>query len=134
MVLGQEFGEAKIENFDGATVGHENVGGLDIAMDDALFVCGVQGVSELDADVNGAQNGEGAEGNQLVEGLAFEQLHGDEGPAIVFLDGVNGAYAGMIERGGGAGLTEETFESLGVAVGVFREEFQGYPAAQFGVF
>jgi len=38
VVFGEEFGEAKIENLDGASLGDENVGGLDIAVDDAF--CG----------------------------------------------------------------------------------------------
>ena len=133
MAIGQEFGEAKIENFDGATVGDENVGGLDVTMDDAFFVRGVEGVGELDADVDGARNGEETEGNQFVEGLAFEQLHGDESPAILFFDGVNGRNAGMIECGSGAGFAEEAFESLRIAVRVFRKKFQGDAAAEFGV-
>jgi len=37
VVLGEELGEAKIENFDGAALGDENVGGLDVAMDDAFL-------------------------------------------------------------------------------------------------
>ena len=134
MVLRQELGEAKIENFDGAAPGDENVGGFDVAVDDAFFVGGVEGVGQLDADVDRARNREGTEGDQFVEGLPFEQLHGDEGPASVFFDGVNDANAGMIERGGSAGFTEEAFESLRIAVGVLREEFQGYAAAEFGVF
>ena len=103
-------------------------------MDDAFFVGGVEGVGKLDADVDRARNREGTKGDQFVEGLPFEQLHGDEGPASVFFDCVNDANAGMIERGGSAGFTEEAFESLRIAVGVFREEFQGYAATEFGVF
>ncbi len=56
MVFGEELGEAKIENFDGATLGNENVGGLDVAVDDAFFVGGVEGVGELNAHVDGTRN------------------------------------------------------------------------------
>ena len=134
MVLWKEFGEAKIENFDGAALGDENVGGLDIAVDDAFFVGGVEGVGELDADVDGARNRQGTERDQFVEGLPFEQLHGDEGPAVVFFDGVNDANAGMIQRRGGAGFAEEAFERLRIAARVFREKLQGDAAAEFDVF
>jgi len=103
-------------------------------VDDAFFVGGVKRVGELDADVDGALNRKGTKGDQFVESLPFEQFHGDEGPAIVFFDGVNDANTGMIERGGGAGFAEEAFERLWIAVGGFREKFQGDTAAEFGVF
>ena len=134
VMIGEKLGEAKIQDFDAAAVGNENVGGLDVAMDDALFVGGVESIGKLDADFNGARNGKGAEGDGFVEGLAFEQLHGDEGAAILFFDGVNGANAGMIERGGRAGFAEETFEGLFVAMRGFRKKFQGDTAAELGVF
>src|SRR5207302_8689068 len=50
MMFGEKLGETKIEDFDGAAFGDENVGGLDVAMEDALFVGGVESVGELDAD------------------------------------------------------------------------------------
>ena len=111
-MIGEKLGEAKIQDFDAAAVGNENVGGLDVAMDDALFVGGVESVGDLCAEVDDAWNGKGTGGDQLVESLAFEQLHGDEGAAILLFDGVNGANAGMIERGSSSGFAEETFESL----------------------
>ncbi len=52
----------------------------------------------------------------------------------MLFDGMNGANAGMIERGGGAGFAEEAFERLRIAVCVFRKKFQGDAAAEFGVF
>ena len=134
MMFGEKLGETKIEDFDGAAFGDENVGGLDVAMEDALFVGGVESVGELDADVDGARNGKGAGGDEFVEGLAFEQLHSDECSAIVFFDGVNRANAGMIERGSRAGFTEETLEGLFVAMRGLRKKLQGHTAAELGVF
>src|SRR3981081_4293115 len=52
----------------------------------------------------------------------------------MLFDGMNGANAGMIERGGGAGFAEEAFERLRIAVRVLREEFQSDAAAELGVF
>ena len=52
----------------------------------------------------------------------------------MLFDGMNGTNAGMIERGGGAGFAEETFESLGIAVRVLGKKFEGHAAAKFAVF
>src|SRR5262249_4727410 len=41
-------GEAEVENFRIATRSDEDVGGLDVAMDDALRVSGGEGVYDLD--------------------------------------------------------------------------------------
>src|SRR5882762_434369 len=52
----------------------------------------------------------------------------------MLFDGMNGANAGMIEGGSGAGFAEEAFERLRIAVRVLWEKFQGDAAAELGVF
>src|SRR5690348_13571066 len=112
MVLGEELGEAEIKNFHNAAVRHENVGRLDVAMDDAFLVGGVERVRELDTDINSSWNWKGTKRNEFVERLAFEQFHGDEGAAVVLFDGMNSADARMIEHGSGARFAQESFDSL----------------------
>ena len=43
-----DFGETEVENFGVAAVGDENVGGLDVAVDDSLAVGGFEGVGDFD--------------------------------------------------------------------------------------
>src|SRR5262249_54875561 len=45
------FGEAEIEDFGVAAAGDENVGGLDVAMDDAFGVSGIERVRDFDRGV-----------------------------------------------------------------------------------
>ena len=52
-----EFGKTEVQNLDWATLGEKDVRGLDVAVDDALSVSGVEGVGELDADVEHAIEG-----------------------------------------------------------------------------
>ena len=44
------FGEAEIENFCVAALGDEDVGGFDVAVDDACGVGGIERFGDLDAD------------------------------------------------------------------------------------
>ncbi len=45
-----ELGQSEIKNFGVLSFGHENIGRLDVAVDDSLCVGCIQGISDLDAD------------------------------------------------------------------------------------
>jgi len=103
-------------------------------MDDAPLVSGIQGVGELDANLHGAIDRQRAGGQNFIEGITDEELHSDEGAALVLFDGVDGADCGMVKSGGGAGFPKKAFEGLRVALVRFRNEFEGNAAAEPGVF
>jgi hypothetical protein len=50
----------------------------------------------------------------LFQRLAFEQLHGDEMPAFVLVDVVDGADVRVIQRRGRLGLPFEALQTLAV--------------------
>ena len=64
----------------------------------------------------------GAAVDAVLERLAVEKFHGDEGLAVLFADVVNGADVGMVERGGGLGFALETGEGLGIAGDILAAE------------
>ena len=72
------FGEAEIENFGVAALGDENVGGLDVAVNDALGVSGVERVGDFDGQRKKPFDFEGTAGDAVLQGHAFEIFHGDE--------------------------------------------------------
>ncbi len=108
-----------------AARGDEDVGGLDVAVDDAFGMGGVAGVGNLDSAVEKKIQLEWTAGNALAKRLAFEELHSDEGASFVLIDFVDGADVGMIERRGGAGFALEALEGLTVGGESVGEEFQG---------
>ncbi len=46
------FGQAEVQQLHDAALADEDVGGLHVAMHDALFVCGVEGIGDLDGEVD----------------------------------------------------------------------------------
>src|SRR6185369_16135346 len=94
---GRDLGQTKVENLGVSALGHENIGGLDVAVDDSLCMGGIQRIRDF--------NGQGEErlvfermaGNQVLQRHAIHELHRDEGTAVVFADVVNGADIGMVQ-------------------------------------
>ena len=93
------------------TLGDENIGGLDIPMNDALGVGRVERVRDLDAQVEQLFEVERIASNGVFERLAFEQLHGDEWFLISFIHCIDGADVRVVERGSGQGFALEAFAS-----------------------
>jgi hypothetical protein len=69
----------------------------------------------------------------MLEGLPFEILHGDEGPALELVNVVNGANVGMIQGRSGPRFALETFEGLRASDETVGKELQGNKAAELGV-
>jgi len=89
------FGQPEVEHLRAARR-EEDVRRLDVAMHDALAVCGVQGVGNSECDVNDDGHIHRAASESRLEGLAFEQLHRDEWR--IGADIVDRADIGVVER------------------------------------
>ena len=72
------FCQAEVENFGMTTLGDKDVGGLDVAMDNAFAVCGIEGVGDLDGERKESLDVERAAGNAVLQRHAVEVFHGDE--------------------------------------------------------
>ena len=119
-----DLGETEIENFGVAAFGDENIRGLDVAVNDVFGVRGVERVGDFDGEREEVFDIHGAAVDAVLERLAVEKFHGDEGLAVLFADVVNGADVGMVERGGRLRFALETGEGLGIAGDILRQKFQ----------
>jgi hypothetical protein len=96
-------------------------------------VRGIERVGDLNAEVEDLLDVHGAAGDGVLERLALEEFHDDEGMAVFFAGIVNRTDIGVIKGGGGLGFALEAFEGGGVAGQGFREEFKGHLALETDV-
>src|SRR5262249_40902545 len=127
------FGKAEVENFGMATLGDEDVSGLDVAMDDALGVSSIKRVGHFDADVQENFHVQGATHDEVLEGLPVQKFHWDERHTILFVNLVNGADVWVVQSGGGLRLTLKTSQCLWIVRHLVWEEFESHEAMQFDV-
>ncbi len=101
------------------SIGDEYVRGLDIAMDDARGMRGIQTVGDFDRErkeiFDRRETPTGPADNVVLQGSSIQELHDDESAARVLADVVNGADVRMIQGGSGAGFAPETVQSVRVA-------------------
>ena len=130
----EKFGEAKVENFGGTGLGYENVCGLDVAMDYAFGVRGIERVSNLDGNVEEFRVADRPAFDEVLESFAVEKFHGDKSAAAFVADVEKRADIGVRKSGGGFGFAAKTFEGDGILRGFLREEFQCDGAVETRVF
>jgi hypothetical protein len=83
-------------------------------MNDSFAVGCVQGVGNLDADIEQRLQLESPAKDHFPQSLAFQIFHHQEEAPLVLANFVNGADVGVIQSRGGAGLTPEALERLGI--------------------
>ena len=127
------FGEAEVEDFDAAFVSDHDVGGLEIAMDDASLMRGGERIGHGFRDFDDLRGGESTGRHEAIERLAFDELHGEEVDAVGLFDGENGDDVRVIESRDGAGFALEAGEAFGIECGFGGEDFEGDVALEFCV-
>src|SRR5712692_4247988 len=132
--LWRKLRQAEVENFDLAALSDKDVRRLDVAVNDALRMGGVQSVGDLDAPIEHEFGGQRLAGDTVVQRCAFEEFHDEEGLAVAFANVVNGADVRMIQRGSRAGFALQTLERARIAGQFRRQEFEGYVTAEPGIF
>ena len=107
--------QTKVQYFRLSAWGHEDVGGLDVAVHDAFRVRRTKRIDHLDGQLDKGVEWKrltpGSFSDQLLERPTLQQLHGNERIALVPANLVDDADIGVVQRGGGTCLTLEPLDS-----------------------
>ena len=122
----EALGDPEVGQQHPAVGGDEDVARLDVAVDEAGVVGGVEGGGDARADVDrqlGAQPRLHVE--QLAQALAVDELHHDGLAAAVLEDVVHGDDVGVGQAGDGDGLATEALGDDGIGGQARLEPLQG---------
>src|SRR5579864_9514343 len=113
--------------------GKFDVGRLEVAMDDAMFVRVLQGGCNLQSHAQGVVGGDGAALEAVRQSLPLDQFH-DQRPRVsrVF-QAINGGNIGMVQRGEDLRFALETSHAVGVRGERLRQDLDGHVPVEIGV-
>src|SRR5205823_14281305 len=97
-----------------AALGDKDVSRLNVSVNDALRVCGIERVSDFCCERKQAFGFERLATDKMAEREAIQIFHRDEGPALVLADVGDRANIRMAQSGGSLGFATETSERLGI--------------------
>ena len=116
-------GETEVENLDASVGRHEQVGWLDVAVRDALFVRRREAGGDLPAEVDRLGRGQRPGREPRRERLAFQELGDEVRRVVVRAEIEDGEDVRMIERARRPGLAHEALQPVGISGEGRRQDF-----------
>ena len=128
-------GQPEIGDVRLALLVQQDVGRLEVAVDETLLVGIVYRLGDLPGQLGGPDEWQPFRAQNLGQRLSLDVLHHHVGHAVIVkADVVDGHDRRVFEPGDGAGLDEETLHFLRRGQGAATKNFNGHQPAQFGVF
>jgi hypothetical protein len=113
----EEAGDAEVADLEGAVGVQQEVGGLDVAVDDALRVRRGEPRGRLGGQIGHPAGGQRARrGQHPGEAVALDQLHHQVQPVVVLAEVEHADQVRVVETPGGLGLQAEPGGRRGVGV------------------
>ena len=106
--------QAEVQNLGVTCRRHQDIGRLEVAVDNPARVRRVERLGQLHSNRQGLGEREGPPRDSCGKRLPLDQLHRDEMPAIGLADVVNRADIRMVQGGGGPGFATEPLRGVGI--------------------
>jgi len=119
----ERLGQTKVENLDGAVLAHFDVRRLQITMDDALLVRGLQAFRDLFCNRERFIERDGASCDPIRQRRPFDQLHHERRHARRVFESVNVGDVRVVQGGQHLGLTTEPCKALSIGHERLRQDF-----------
>src|SRR4029077_2004626 len=103
-------------------------------MDDALRMCRVESVGNLDAQIEHRFDLQRLGSDLVPERLPLQQFHGDEAASVGLVNLVDSADVRVVQRGRSLGLPLETAEGLMIVCEFVRKKLQSDVTTKLKVF
>ena len=107
-------GETEVEHARPAIIADHDVGGLEIAVDDAGIVCGREAAARADEHLHDIGHRSFADVEPLLDVVTFDELHRDVDPIIEHAGVIHGDHIGMREPRERLGLSQQPGARFGV--------------------
>ena len=118
-------GQAEVADLRSSFEAEENVGGFDVAVEDAGFVCVGEAFTDSEDEASGFLLFDGLFVDRVVERLARNVLHDDVEHSFHLTKVVDADEVGVVEFGHGLGLSLELFPERGLFPELHGEDFDG---------
>ncbi len=125
--------EPEVEHLHRAVRSHLDVRRLQVAMNDALLVGGLERLRNLLRDRQCLVDGNRAVPDSVGERRSLDQLHHERGRARALLQAVDGRDVRMVQCGEGLRFTVEPRQAIGVGSNRLGEYLDGHLPRQVGV-
>ena len=112
--VAQGLGEPEVEHLHGAVRRQLDVGGFEIAVDDALFVRGFESAGELERDRHNLRRRERTRAQPVGECRPFNQFEHERGHTVCLFEAVDTADVRVIQSGDQPGFTGEPCHAVRV--------------------
>ena len=126
VVLFESLGQAEVGDLGDAVRGHEDVGRLQVAVEDAVLVGEVHRPRQAGAEQRGLARRQGLAAQLAVERSAVDEFEREERQPILFADVVDLDDVRMLEGGDRLGLDVEAGQLMGAGMGARQDHLEGH--------
>jgi hypothetical protein len=126
----RDAGQAEVQELDAPGAGHEDVGWLDVTMDDASRMGVAHAVADLGHDADLVREADGPRLDQGAKVLAVEELHGHVGAPVGLAQVEDGDDVGMAESADGLRLAGKALVKLVVVPDLRGQHLEGHHASE----